>query len=297
MRHFQWPLLLVTSLLILLGIRVHQRYWGNFTLTFLDVGQGDAALIQFQGGKTLLIDSGGIFGRSNFGQRTLYPELARKGILQLDYAVLSHPDRDHGHGFLGLFDSMTISEFWYPEVFKRQKHPLLMELLNRAKTRSKSKGFEQFSKQSLGGANIELFPMRHLGPKSNNNSMVALLTYHGCRFLFTGDIEKPAEEQLSKVRLPNITVLKVPHHGSHTSSSVSLLNSLRPRIAVISAGRGNPYHHPHLSVLRRYRQWGSQVLRTDFHGFVEFTVDREGKMTCRSYEGYCGTIQCPSETF
>jgi competence protein ComEC len=108
----------------------------------------------------------------------------------------------------------------------------------------------------------------------NNLSLVLRLTYKDVSFLFTGDIEKETEYQLA--RLPNlepVDVILVPHHGSRTSSSLSFLQRLKPRIAIISVGFGNPFRLPSTQVLQRYRALGVKIYRTDQHGAITISTD------------------------
>ena len=111
--------------------------------------------------------------------------------------------------------------------------------------------------------------------------------------LFTGDMEKAGEAELLK-RWPEVRadLLKVPHHGSLTSSASFLLDHLAPRWAVVSVGRGNSYGHPKARVLERYRKRNISLLRTDFHGFVTFRISPAGEVLCRSALGPCGEARC-----
>lgn len=285
-------------LLLVVGLisrRLYQRFWdSNLHVTFFDVGQGDAALIQFKGGKTMLIDAGGGNPNRNMGNRELFLELARQGILTLDIALLTHPDQDHGMGFLGIFEGLQVKEMWYNAAFDLtiDRHPVLRNLMQVAsRQRTLLKNWVAPVSLNVNGADLSLFPLQDPGVKTNNKSLVMLLEFSGCRLLFTGDIETASEQRLIGL-LPEITLLKVAHHGSWTSSSENFLTAISPRFAVISAGLNNRYGHPHRWVLRRFGRHRTQIFRTDFHGFVKFTISPGGRIWCRTFLGDCGVAMC-----
>ncbi len=289
----RWYLLLF-ALLSLLTSRLYDRFLVcSLRVTFLDVGQGDSTLVRFPGGTTMLIDAGGGFGQFNLGQRELFLELARMGILTLDYAVLSHPDLDHGYGFLGLFDNLSIKRFIYNRSFLSDAEPrkLLLDLLKLAQSKGTIvEAREQESYTSQGGVSLRWLPPQLKTAETNDRSLVLQMSYSGHSFLFTGDMEAEAEEWLSGVINEPVTVLKVAHHGSKTSSTDRLLGKIRPRFSVISAGAQNRYGHPNFLALGRLKYFSKEVLRTDFHGFVEIEVDRKGKLRCRTSIGDCGGL-------
>lgn len=254
------------------------------------MGQGDSTLIQFPKGKTLLIDAGNGGLNGYFGSRVILPELLSLGILTLDIAFLSHPDSDHGKGYLGLFKEKAAKEFWVSAY--ADKGGLLNEIKGVADENNIStKSFKGVFSQSQNEVFFKLIPLMR-GVKKNDRSMVLLIDYKGCTLLFTGDIEKKGEEELLQYRLPKINILKVAHHGSVTSTGSFFLSQTTPDIAVISSGLKNQYGHPHSATLLQLRNRGSQIFRTDFHGFLRFRISKEGTLSCDSYLGPCGVSHC-----
>ncbi len=263
-------------------------------LVFFDVGQGDSALVEFPGGKTLLIDAGGGTDSSDVGSRVLVPELTRRGILAVDYALLTHTDRDHALGFRGLMERIFVREYWLSQWFADQelRAPLLNLLLAEARYHgSRWRLFQGRTQVREGDAVLTLFQPPVGDRKTNNHCLVTLLEFGTCRVLFTGDIESKAELSLLK-DLPKVDLLKVAHHGSKTSTSSAFLKGVSPQWAVISAGVENTYGHPVPFVVERLTARGIQIFRTDVHGYVKFAIDRHGKVSCTSSLGSCGEGFC-----
>jgi competence protein ComEC len=288
----------LVSLLLLysVGLRVYDRFYRrSLRVTFFDVGQGDAALIEFPLGKTLLIDAGGSFSDRNMGRRVLFPELARMGNLTVDAMLLTHPDLDHGGGFQTLLEEIQAKEFWISGWFWNHApgSPLLKSLVAETKIQGvKVRSWDAPAEGIWEGVSLRLWSPSNPSRKENDHSLVARLQFNGCSFLFLGDLEARAEEALPRAVLSPVTVLKVSHHGSRTSTTSSFLNHVRPKVAVISVGQ-NHYGHPAPLVLNRIKNVGAQILRTDFHGYVRFMVDSEGGITCETSQGSCGHSQCP----
>jgi len=274
----------------ILSLRIYERFFNtNLKITFFDVGQGDSALIELPKGKNILVDAGGGTINSNMGERILLKEFSRKWILTLDIGILSHPDSDHGFGFLGVFKNISVKEFWVGPFYSNN----LTKMLN-SYIKNKNILLRRFSKKEemeINGVKIKIFSINKL-KNTNNQSLILLLEYKGCKILFPGDIEKEAEKEVLKELEDKITVLKVPHHGSKTSSSFSFINKLKPVFSVISVGMNNIYGHPHFEVSRNYKTLGTYLLRTDFHGFTEFTISSDGVISCNNYYGHCGRSRC-----
>lgn len=251
-------------------------------VTFLDVGQGDSALIETPGGLRVLVDGGGIprFLESDFdvGERIVIPFLRHRGIRTIDYMVATHADEDHVRGLITVVQKMRVGHL----IVSGYDDPgeSFQDLLSMAR----KKGIPIFRSQAVTEWNPEpnvtlrfLHPGQvHRGTRSdtNANSVVFELTYGNRTFLFTGDIEGEVESDLFPYLQP-VDVLKVPHHGSHYSSTEELLNRLRPHYAVISAGKRNRYHHPHKEVLERLQSTGAEILRTDERGAITMRTDGE----------------------
>lgn len=239
----------------------------------------------------MLIDAGGGKGDWNVGKWVLFPELTRRGILRLDSALLTHPDADHGMGFLGLFPELVIGTFLFGHSFTENPKPLLQALWQKLPVTPK-RILDRRLDFEKAGVRFSLFSAQFpSSAKTNDRSVLLRIEYHGCSVLFTGDIEARAEQALLSQVLPT-TFLKVAHHGSQTSSSEGFLKKVRARYGIVSCGRGNMYGHPHPAALRRLRDAGIELLRTDFHGAIEIEMDRRGRARCTSAGGFCGWASC-----
>lgn len=281
----------------LVGLRLHERYFSTEAeILFWDVGQGDSALIQLPFGKNYLIDAGGSFRKGRVGE-VLFKELSRKGLLSLEGLILSHPDQDHTEGAFVLFRKLKIQKLFTSTLLETLEPP--PSLLTQLKAEAKSRKTElvpiqeKFELSADHSFSLSLQAFSPLKKKNTNNlGLVASLEVYGCRFLFTGDIGKESEKEWLKALEGRVHVLKVAHHGSKTSSHRSFLEKTKPLWAVVSVGKDNRYGHPREEVLRRIRSVQSQVLRTDFHGYVSFKVSPSGKMKCQSAVGPCGEWDC-----
>lgn len=273
-----------------LGWRVLQRRLDDgVQVTFLDVGQGDAALIEAPGGFVALIDGGGTLdGQFDPGARVIEPVLRRKLIGRLDLVVLSHPHPDHMNGLFRVLERFEVDTFW--SAGDGAGNPEYDRLV----TLARSRGIEVAAPHVLARGGFSLEPLGpYLGDaigappglEANDASLVVQLGFAGRRVLFTGDIEAQGEAELlgrhgSAVLATD--VLKVPHHGSRTSSSEELLSVTAPARAVFSLGRRNQFGFPRAEVLRRYQQHQVNVLRTDWHGAITVAVSADGALraTC-----------------
>jgi competence protein ComEC len=285
---------LIGILFVLALSLVYQRYFNTFLkITFFDIGQGDAILIEFPQGKRMLIDAGGGMGDFSYGKRDLYFELASKGILALDAVVLTHPDRDHGYGFLGLSEHVKFQELWLNSLFLKEPRTLTSSLLGIAEiSKTKVHSFSHPEEISWQEVKIKAIPLSTKEGGDNNRCLVLFLDYGPCRFLFTGDIEFPGESDLLNDEKGRINVLKVAHHGSRGSTSDGWLQSFQPQLAILSVGAKNSYGHPHYELLTRLKKRKIPLLRTDFHGFVEISASKEGVIHCNNALGSCGTLSC-----
>ncbi len=237
-------------------------------VTFFDVGQGDAAFIETPGGRQILIDGGpdatvlrGLGNEMPFYDR------------DIDIVILTHPDSDHINGIIDVlkrYDVGVVLDTGVPK--ENSAYQEYRETIT-------AKHIAHFS---LGrGSSVALgddirFDILHPLPgetfdKINNTSMVARLSFRDDSFLFTGDIERPVELELTRTNrvLLDTDVLKVAHHGSKTSTTELFLEAVRPEIAVISVGANNRYGHPTPTVLEALQKYGIIVVRTDREGDIK----------------------------
>ncbi|HZH03073.1 MAG TPA: DNA internalization-related competence protein ComEC/Rec2 [Myxococcaceae bacterium] len=253
----------------LLGTAVAALPQPGLTVTFLAVGQGDAAVLSSRGAHAL-VDGGGTPGGSDPGLRVIVPFLRERHIRRLNLAVLSHPHPDHALGLASALNRVPAERLWV--AAGTTEGPLTRQV-------AQASGLQPEEVQagqpalSLGEATI-----RVLGPptdpvllESVNDRSVVLRVEHGeISFLLAGDVEEEGERAFD----PGLTtVIKAPHHGSRTSSSRAWVARAHPRYVVFCVGRKNRFGFPHPEVAERYRQAGAQCFRTDWDGAVEFHSD------------------------
>ncbi len=241
----------------------------SFQVHFIDVGQADSALVICDG-HYMLIDGG------NAGDSDLvYAYLERHGAERLDYMVASHAHEDHIGGLSGALNYAKVGTALCPVTEHSSKvfENMVKYLEEQGKSLTVPAPGDRFS---LGSAQVEI-----LGPvkeydDTNDTSIVLRIDYGETSFLFTGDMETGAEEDLIQSGADlEATVLKVGHHGSDTSTGYQFLREVMPKYGVISVGEGNKYGHPSDEVLSRLRDAGTEVYRTDMQGHV--IAESDGK--------------------
>jgi len=231
----------------------------NMVTHFIDVGQGDCILIQVNH-KNLLIDSG-----TSDSKQKLVRYLKKNNVTRLDYVVATHPHEDHIGGMSSIINKFDIGEFYAPKVTSSTQ---VFEDTIRALRKKNLK--INISKPNitldLGSDTtcIMLSPNKMTYDNLNNYSCVLKVSYKNSTYLFTGDIETEAEQELLNNGYDlSAQVLKVGHHGSKTSTSQEFLNKVAPKIAVISCGADNTYGHPNKETLDKLKKMDSIVYRTD----------------------------------
>ena len=245
-------------------------------VTFLDVGQGDAALVELPDGPRLLVDGGpGGARRFDVGERVLAPYLWNRPLARLDVVALSHWDIDHSGGLAAVLTRFRVGEFWESGRVPAGAPDTVAAL---ARARVPRRALEAGQRVRLGTALLTV-----LGPgpgpplHANDDSLVLRLDWRGLSLLLTGDLGARGEALMLERAGPlRAVALKVAHHGSRSSSGAALLDAIRPRLAVISVGARNPFRHPSPEVLARLEAAGARVYRTDRDGAV--IVESDGRV-------------------
>ncbi|MBI5184958.1 MAG: DNA internalization-related competence protein ComEC/Rec2 [Nitrospinae bacterium] len=261
----------------------HDR--GGLAVTFLDVGQGDSALVRFPNGKTMLIDGGRLFGDMDLGKWVVGPFIWDVGVGKVDYLVASHPDSDHIGGLLYILDEFETGILY--ENGDSSKNKYMEGLREAAKSREiPVRALKSGDLLQIDGAVVEVLnpgeisagPQGKKEEKENNRSLVLRVGCGEVSFLFTGDIEYGAEAaMINSGKGLHSTIIKVPHHGSATSSSMDFIKAVQPEVAVMSVGADNMFGHPETKVWGRYKKSGAMVLSTAHCGAIEIFTD------CKTY--------------
>ena len=225
----------------------------DLVATFLDVGQGDAAVFELPHGHAMLVDAGGSFDPAfDPGELVVEPFLRRRHISRLDLVVMSHPHPDHMNGLPRILERFDVGELWEPgETSEAPAYRAIRAAIERRHIAHGPPGGRDF-----GGAQVEVLGPRggaSMARSTNDNSLVLRLSWAGRGLLLPGDVERQAEgELLAWGSALRADVLKAPHHGSRTSSTPDFLAAVSPRFAVFPAGAGNRFGFPHPEVLARY---------------------------------------------
>lgn len=251
-------------------------------LSVLDVGQGEALLLELPQGSALLIDGGGVpHGDFDVGERVVLPELLRRGIRRLKAMVLTHPDGDHALGLIALAKHLEVEEFWIASTFQSlEELPQLKKVLDDRSIPIRPLDNHDWLFSDQVSLKI-LWPPPDGeikgGPFSKNNrSLVIRACYREACMLLTGDLERGGEGGLLEGgETLRSEILKVGHHGSRTSTSTEFLNAVAPQWALISAGRDNRFGMPHPEVLQRLRRQGAKIYRTDQSGMIQIGIGGE----------------------
>ncbi len=250
---------------------------GKLHVSFLDVGQGDAMLIQTPDGQDILIDGGPDPQKINLALGEKLPFWDRT----IDLVVCTQPHADHVTGLVAVLQRYTVKQVLEPRVPSNSS--AYRELLTLVEDTGIEHNIARAGQEIALGNEIKIEilnpPERLLEGTSHdvdNNGVVLRLSWGQISFLFAADIRKEAEYELI-IQRANLksTVLKVPHHGSMTSTTSHFLAAVEPAMAVISAGADNPFGHPHADVVQRLIDAVGEdnVYRTDQHGTIEFTTD------------------------
>jgi competence protein ComEC len=248
---------------------------------FLDVGQGDCSVIQTRCGKTLVIDAGPAFGRTNSGEMMVEPFLRDLGLVKVDAVLLTHPHNDHIGGMGHILDNFRVDLVLDAGIPAASKNYL--RFLKKVKERGvEYRALRRGMSFRMGECRVDvLHPDERTaeiagalsGFNPNDFSIVLRVTCGSVSLLLPGDIDRRAGTAFRSVS--EVTVLKAPHHGSAHSNRVILGSGLEPSVVVFSVGLGNRFGFPSEAVVVGYESAGAEVFRTDRDGCTVFTTDGE----------------------
>lgn len=251
-------------------------------VTFLSVGQGDSAVVEFPSGEVMVVDGGGMGSRTfDVGERIVAPYLWSRGLRRVDVVVVSHPDWDHFGGLGFIAETFRPHEVWIGD--DGVATPAWRRFVDRVEgSGARWVEVRRGATRRFGEASIEVLwpPVATGGMKSNDRSIVLAIEYAGQRLLLPGDVEARSETALVAADPAALAsrILKAPHHGSATSSTAPFIAATAPTAVVVSAGSYNHFGFPDRAVVRRYRGAGARILRTDLDGAVTATISADGDM-------------------
>jgi competence protein ComEC len=250
--------------------RWHRR---ELRVTHLNVGQGDAAVVELPGSKVLVVDAGGTsIGDFDTGEGIVAPFLRSRKILKVDYLFVSHARIDHYGGMRSLVNEFAPAEFWSgPAKGRTERFDDLEEALEKKKIKQMTLNDQEPCRVIDGATLCILYPLAGM---SDDVSVVMRVEFGKIRWLFTGDIDKRDERTLqAKTGELKSAILKVPRHGSAISSTPEFVTAVQPKLAVFSAGARNAGGLPREEVIARYQEIGAHIFRTDQDGAILIETD------------------------
>ncbi|WP_168119329.1 DNA internalization-related competence protein ComEC/Rec2 [Paenibacillus sp. HB172176] len=300
------------ALLLLLGWAYEpDRFNRNALVSFIDVGQGDSALIRMPEGGYILIDGGGTLSFRKFGEewrrrkdpfevgkKVLAPLLKSRGVHAIDLVVISHLDSDHIRGLMAVIKQIPVKRVWWNGTMKEEEdaEELLRLIIDRgiplyAASSGMSWQADAFTRLDVLWPTPSPYQEIPVEEEQNEQSVVLQLSMYHQRFLFTGDINAKTEESIlayleehplvEDANQEPVSVMKVAHHGSRFSTGEAWLDYWRPLAAAISVGASNSYGHPNPDVLNRLQADGIKIWRTDQNGEIDFRIDASGAVAFR----------------
>lgn len=270
-KYFRFLVVLLVIVFTITGCSSYKTFANveneRIKISYIDVGQGDSELIQVNN-KNLLIDAG-----PSQNTDKLISFLKSQKIRKLDYVIATHPHEDHIGGMPAIIKKYPIDKFYAPKIIANT------QFFENMVTALKDKDMKIYPAKS--GMSIDLgkntkcniiAPNNNKYENLNDYSIVLVISYKNCKFLFTGDAENLSEEEILNNNYDiSCNVLKIGHHGSKTSSSDEFLDKTRANIAVISCGKDNDYGHPNKTTLEKLKRHNIKIYRTDLEGNIILT--------------------------
>lgn len=243
-------------------------------IVFYDIGQGDAALIRFPEGSTMLVDG----GPNQAGDQVILPHFDELHLHLLNYMVVTHPDADHCGGLDDVVQEIYVGELWENG---RSKDTMTYQEFDHAVDQNDipRKTVHRGDEEEIDGCQIKVLHADQGWGDDNTRSIVMSIACEGVTLLMTGDATEDTEEDLISVYGNQLCaeIVKVPHHGSPNREE-TFPQYVTPDVAVISCGAGNPYGHPNPEVVEEWTNAGADVYRTDQQGTITVTA-RDGDIT------------------
>lgn len=238
-------------------------------ISFLDVGQGDSALLK-SGGRNAVIDVG-----TPEGAKALCNKIASYNVKQIDLLMFSHNHDDHIGGGEAIAAEYKILNLIFPDLSRTTSPTRIIKSVTESVDAYGGKIYTARlgAYFSVGGIKVTVLFQNSDTTDENDRSVVAMAVFNGNKFLFTGDAGKSVEKMMLSENIDvDCDVLKVGHHGSSGSSTDEFLAATSPDYAVISCGEGNSYKHPHEAALARIEKTGAEIYRTDINGDITFYI-------------------------
>lgn len=256
---------------------IYTTNYGELVVYFIDVGQGDAILIQTPENNFVLIDTG-----SKKYDDNLVDFIRNLGVTTLQAFVATHPHEDHIGGCVKLFEQFEILNVYHPGYeMSSQTYQNFIEAAENEFCQIYTDDYldpgDYIEISNNYDVECQILSINKEADNANDASIVLKLEFNDISFLFTGDIETEVEEYLVDYWDVDIDILKVAHHGSRSSSSDLFLYEATPETSIICVGEDNRYGHPHQEALDRLEYHCQNIYRTDINGDITVTVDREGK--------------------
>ena len=256
------------NIILLIIIYISPYLNSNFEVVMFEVGEADCHLIKYPYNKnTILIDT----GKNEYKiKNEVIPYLKSIGIKKIDYLIITHGDEDHIGGYITLINNFQVKNVILNKGTFTDLEKELIKNLNKKKIPYQI----NINKINLSNHTIYLLNNTKYN-NENDNSIITYFTYQKYKFLYMGDASINTEDNLlENYNLNNISILKVGHHGSNTSSSKDFISQINPSISLISVGKNNIYHHPNKEVINNLSK--SRIYRTDINNMVKLTINSKG---------------------